>query len=158
MKLKIVLLLVIAGLLAMPLSAMAAKQFGSATYYFDGYGNYNGTTVNYCNLSGVREETIPGVPKGPYYREDVVVCSPLGGGFITTGYDCYIAGPPSGGLYPWSCSPVGFNAAEAKGTQMNLPPSMTIEQSCNILSCDVWPFHDAWYVPVPGGGGLHIVN
>ncbi|UPG85345.1 hypothetical protein L2Y94_18885 [Luteibacter aegosomatis] len=131
--------------------AFAAKQFGEATYYFDAQGHYNGIEISFCNIVPAYEETIPGVTPGPYYRVDQVVCNPNGrGGYFIDGFNC--AKSDTG----WWCDPVGFYEATAAAPFGELPPGMTVEQSCAIVHCIQSVMHDASYYAVPGGSGLHI--
>lgn len=129
--------------------AMAAKQFAGATYYFDAQGHYNGIQIDFCNIAGAFQETIPGVTPGPYYRVDEVACSFYPGGeFFLTGFDCAYTGG-------WSCGPIGFYTATAAATIEQLPPNMTLEQSCAVAACAPGNAREAEYVKVPGGSGLH---
>lgn len=131
-------------------TAIAAKQFAGATYYFDAQGHYNGIQIDFCNINGAFNEDIPGVPVGPYYRVDEVVCGFIPGGeFFQTGFDCAI------GMGGWSCGPIGFYTAAAAATVENLPPGMSLEDSCRVAQCILGTSHEANYVKVPGGTGLH---
>ncbi|WP_250624478.1 hypothetical protein [Pinirhizobacter soli] len=117
--------------------AWAAWRYADSYVYFDTSGHVVGESILTCSTATPRKAS--GAVTS-YWRQDTIDCDTQ----TISGYQCtFYNDIQNGHVYPvgtWICQPNIVTNSEFDKLQTNtthLPPGMTLEQSCQLVGCDI---------------------